>query len=150
MAKGITIAEAARRLGISQRMVWKIVAGNNLVVDHGSGRGHPATVSAAKIREYADALEVATLFDNPEMRTYGAYAPPKDDADERLFVRAAEAAQMLGLTRRRLMQITKAHDLAAYRIGRCVLLRPADVLGYKAYKAGAKPPRRVVPASVST
>ena len=144
MKARITIAEAARRLGISKRMIWKLVEEGNFVVEHEPGRGRRTTVEEAKVREYADALEAAALMDHPTMRTYGGLVP-KPNADGRYFVRAVEAAKMLNVTRQRLEQVIARSELAAFRIGRCVLLRPADVIGYKAWKDGDKPPLPTMP-----
>lgn len=139
VSKAISIAEAARRLGISKRMVWKLVEEGNFVTAHEAGRGRRTTVDEAKVREYADALEAMALMDKPTMHTYGG-ATPKPDPDGRHFMRAVEAAVLLGVTRQRLEQVIAHNELAAFRIGRCVLLRPADVVGYKAWKDGEKPP----------
>lgn len=145
----ITVAEAARRLSISKRMLWKLIREGNFVLSHDSKRGRAATLEEAKVREYADALEAAALLDKPGMKTYANFAP-KLDSEDRYFVRAIEAAKMLGVSRQRLERVIASNELAAFRLGRCVLLRPVDVLGYKAYKAGEKPqPPSVLQATAS-
>lgn len=140
----LPVKDAAFRLGVSTRTVWKLIAEGQLAANKPGPQQRKATVNTAAVRQYADALEAATLMDHPEMRTYGSIGP---DERDRLFVRAVEAAQMLGLTRQRIEQLVRDGEIAAFRIGRCVLLRPKDVEGYKRWRDGEK---RVAPPEATS
>jgi len=128
----ITIKEAARRIGISVRMLWKMVSEGRISAVKADNR---ACIPEAAVKQFADALEAATLLANPDARTYGDSSP---DDSGRYFVRAVEAARMIGLTRQRVEQLVRDGDIAAFRIGRCVLLRPRDVEEFKRWRNGEK------------
>jgi excisionase family DNA binding protein len=144
----ISIAEAARRLGISSRMLWRLVQEGQFKAVRSAGRGRRTTVDETKVREYASALEAAALMKNANTPVYGD-TNTAPEPDGRIFIRAVEAAKIAGVSRQRMSQVIAKGEILAVRIGRCLLLRPSDVRWYKAYKDGEKLPSSAARASVS-
>jgi excisionase family DNA binding protein len=144
-AEMLPIKEAAFRLGVSTRMMWKMVAEGQIETAVAGRTGRKSVIADEALRQFADALEAATLLDHPELKTYGSLGP---DRSGRYFVRAVEAARMMECTRQRVEQLVREGEIAAFRIGRCVLLRPKDVEGYLRWRNGDKdirPPEETTP-----
>lgn len=82
---------------------------------------------------FANYIETEALLLSTEIKTWGVVSPEPDGT---IFLRAVAAAKQIGVSRQRLLQLIQDHEILAFRIGRCVVLRPADVRGYSEHRTG--------------
>jgi excisionase family DNA binding protein len=119
----ITVNEAARRLGVSRRTVYMLIAERKLTADKFR---HRTCLWTEELTAFANGIETEALLLGPDVKTWG-YVQPEDEV---LFLRAVTAAKRIGISRQRLLQLIQAREIPAFNIGRCVVLRPVDVAGY--------------------
>jgi excisionase family DNA binding protein len=120
----LSVVEAARRLGISRRMLYLLIQDGDLYAERVDGR---LFVRDTDLRRFASAIEAEGLLVHPNARTWSDGTPEPDGT---LLIRSKEAARRMRVSRQRVYQLIQNHDLAAYRIGRCTLLRPSDVTAF--------------------